>query len=51
MTDHLAIFEGHKIRRVYDEKTEARFFSVVGHHGKSLVKCSAQEVSRTLQVA
>ncbi len=29
MTDQLAVFEDYSIRRVYDEKTEAWFFSVV----------------------
>lgn len=29
MTNSLAVFEGHKIRRHYDEKTETWFFSVV----------------------
>jgi len=29
MPNSLAIFEGHKIRRHYDEKTETWFFSVV----------------------
>ena len=29
MTNSLAIFEGYKIRRHYDEKTEMWFFSVV----------------------
>ena len=29
MKDDLAIFEGHKIRRIYDEKTETWFFSIV----------------------
>ena len=29
MTNSLAIFEGYKIRRHYDEKTETWFFSVV----------------------
>jgi len=29
MKQDLAIFEGHEIRRIYDEKTEAWFFSVV----------------------
>jgi DNA-damage-inducible protein D len=29
MKKDLAIFEGHKIRRIYDEKTETWFFSVV----------------------
>lgn len=29
MTDNLAIFEGHKIRRSYDEKAEKWYFSVV----------------------
>ena len=29
MKDDLAVFEGHKIRRIYDEKTETWFFSVV----------------------
>jgi hypothetical protein len=29
MSNNLAIFEGHKIRRVYDEKTETWWFSVV----------------------
>ena len=29
MTDSLAVFEGHKIRRSYDEKTETWWFSVV----------------------
>ncbi|MEI6168814.1 MAG: BRO family protein [bacterium] len=29
MKKHLAIFEGHEIRRTYDEKTETWFFSVV----------------------
>ncbi|MGD0077555.1 MAG: Bro-N domain-containing protein [Sedimentisphaerales bacterium] len=29
MTNSLAIFEGYKIRRLYDEKTETWFFSVV----------------------
>ena len=29
MTDSLAVFEGHNIRRHYDEKTETWYFSVV----------------------
>ncbi len=29
MKNHLAIFEGHKIRRVYDQKTEIWWFSVI----------------------
>ncbi len=29
MRNYLAIFEGHKIRRHYDEKTEIWYFSVV----------------------
>ncbi|MEI6279008.1 MAG: hypothetical protein WCQ16_06455, partial [Verrucomicrobiae bacterium] len=29
MKKDLAIFEGHEIRRIYDEKTETWFFSVV----------------------
>ena len=29
MKKELAVFEGHEIRRVYDEKTETWFFSVV----------------------
>ena len=29
MKKDLAIFEGHEIRRLYDEKTETWFFSVV----------------------
>ena len=29
MKKELAIFEGHEIRRTYDEKTETWFFSVV----------------------
>lgn len=29
MSNDLAVFEGHKIRRVYDEKTETWWFSVV----------------------
>jgi hypothetical protein len=29
MTESLAVFEGHKIRRSYDEKTETWFFSIV----------------------
>ncbi len=29
MTNSLAVFEGYKIRRHYDEKTETWFFSVV----------------------
>ncbi len=29
MKNNLAIFEGYKIRRLYDEKTETWFFSVV----------------------
>ena len=29
MKKDLAIFEGHEIRRIYDEKTEMCFFSVV----------------------
>ena len=29
MTNSLAIFEGHKIRRYYNEKTETWYFSVV----------------------
>ena len=29
MKRDLAIFEGHEIRRIYDEKTETWFFSVV----------------------
>lgn len=29
MPDNLAIFEGHKIRRSYDENTETWWFSVV----------------------
>jgi DNA-damage-inducible protein D len=29
MKTNLAFFEEHKIRRVYDEKTEAWFFSVI----------------------
>ena len=29
MKKDLAVFEGHNIRRLYDEKTETRFFSVV----------------------
>lgn len=29
MKEHLAIFEEHKIRRLYDEKTETWFFSVI----------------------
>ncbi|MGL4399210.1 MAG: BRO-N domain-containing protein [Luteolibacter sp.] len=29
MNKHLAVFEGHEIRRVYDEKTETWWFSVV----------------------
>ncbi|MGA3143714.1 MAG: hypothetical protein ABSF10_11955 [Verrucomicrobiota bacterium] len=29
MKKDLAIFEGHRIRRLYDEKTETWFFSVV----------------------
>jgi DNA-damage-inducible protein D len=29
MNKHLAVFEGHEIRRVYDEKTETWWFSIV----------------------
>ena len=29
MPENLAIFEGHQIRRVYDEATETWYFSVV----------------------
>lgn len=29
MKNHLAVFEDHQIRRVYDEKTETWFFSVI----------------------
>jgi len=29
MSSNLAIFEGHKIRRIYDERTETWWFSVV----------------------
>ena len=29
MKKDLAIFEGHEIRRIYEEKTEMWFFSVV----------------------
>ncbi len=36
MNNNLAIFEGHEIRRIYDEKTEAWFFSVVDIIGAEL---------------